>query len=358
MNPPKVAAVLLVAVIALTLLNFLLKYYTYLVLVMAAHQEEADESAVPHPHELYVPFLTFIPAVSAVVSRPWVLITSVLIQDLIVLLAPVVLVILYVGSFVESRWGLREFLRFVTVVAVASSVAIYAYYSIKCLITNTDSVPPVVASAAAVVVGLLVAAKQRLAQHYVLLFNGTIRIKVTYVPFLMLVVVTAMRLVDLAYAAAFFFTLVGFGTSWVYLRYLQPPASERQSYLLPFTRGDSPFDSHSVRGDRSDLFALVTFFPGPVAFPVHVLGAHLFQFMVRHNWVDPADYSTRNEHEDVAPVQSRLIGLSALKGAGDVAPLLVGSLGSWFGWGAAPSKPVDIKDSMDKRRKLAIRELE
>lgn len=384
MNAPKVASILLVAIISLTILNFLLKYYTYFVLVVAAHRSASDEpasspedGAVPHPHELYVPFLTFIPTVSPVLFRPWVLLTAGLIEDSFLLLGPTVLAVFYLGGFLETKWGVEEFLRFVMVVLVASNAAVYVFYSLETAVSGAATVnPPVVISSMAVVMGLLVAVKQRISGHYVILFKGGLRIKVTYLPFLVLVGLALLALLSDNYRITWLLSLVGFAVSWVYLRYFKGSSNERQSYLLPFTLrrpGAAPaplapgpalaFDNTSSKGDRSDQFALATFFPSPLAPLVQVVGNYTFRFMIKRQWVDPKDYTSFEEDtslDEVNTVLSKLFSLSTLKGAGEVAPIphAGSTIKSVLEWFKGSKQNVDIKDSMDKRRKLAIRELD
>lgn len=88
MKVPKVTSILLVVLLSLTFLNFILKYYTYFVIIVTS-AKNSDESnsiteetgEIPHPHELYVPLLTFIPTKSPVLTRPWVIITSGFIEE-------------------------------------------------------------------------------------------------------------------------------------------------------------------------------------------------------------------------------------------------------------------------------------
>lgn len=383
MTAGKVASILLVAIVSLTILNSLLKYYTYFVLVVAAHKsasqdsDQEDSGAVPHPHELYVPFLTFIPTLSPLLVRPWVLVTAGLIEDSLVLLGFTLMAVFNLGRFLEGLWGLQEFLRFVMTVLVLSNLAIYLYYSFKTAIFGAGTaVPPVVISGVAVVMALLVAVKQRISDHYVILFRGSLRIKVTYLPFILLVALGFLYVVSDNYKITWLLALVGFATSWVYLRYFKSSSNERQSYLLPFTlrranAGVPPvplaaptltFDNNLSRGDRSDLFALATFFPGPIASVVLLVSNGVFRFMIKRKWVDPKDYTSYDGDttlDDVGSVQSKLFSLSALKGAEDVSPIpnagnAFNTILAWF----TTKESVDIKDSMDKRRKLAIRELD
>lgn len=382
MNAPKVASILSVALILLSLLNFVFKYYTYLVLVVSAHKSASDDpaqedSSVPHPHDLFVPFLTFIPTVSPVLLRPWVLVTAALIDESFFLLAPSVLLIFYLGKYLELKWGSTDFLKFVTITAVGSNLAVYLYYTLKGSVGAEISQPPVVRSSVAMVMALLIAVKQRIANHYMIFFRGNLRIKVTYFPFLLVVALAVAYFFSDDFKVSFALNLVGFVISWCYLRYFKSSSNERQSYLLPFSQrrtSSAPsssstltFDNNVALGDRSELFSLYTFFPSPLSFAVRLLGNYVFRFMVKHKWQDPKDYTADddendNNPEEVSSMQSKLFSLSPLKGAaGDVsaipnADVKLKSLWSWIKQPRAQS--LGIKSSMDKRRKLAIKELE
>lgn len=391
MNTPKVASILLVALITLTLLNFVLKYYTYFVMVVSAHKSGdeitpiAQESGqVPHPHELYVPFLTFIPTVSPVLFRPWVIVTASFVEENFLSLAPSVLLLFYLGWFLEAKWGLQEFLKFVMLIVVLSNVLVYLFYCVRAL-AGTDSVPPVVVSSMAICMGLLVAVKQRIAGHYVIFFKGNLRIKVTYIPFFLLLACAFASLISADYCISFLLALAGFFSSWTYLRLFKVASNERQSYLLPYSnmrkrahKNSEPplpgipvpgppsgiaFEDSTTRGDRSELFALHTFFPGPVALFVKLFSSMVFRFAVKHHWLDAKDFSGLDEdapYEDLNTLQSKLFSLSPLKGAGEVSaiPDAGTKLTKLWSWLSSGNKSVGIKSSMDKRRKLAIRELE
>lgn len=381
MNAPKVASICSVALILLSLLNFVFKYYTYLVLVVSAHKapEEQETESVPHPHDLFVPFLAFIPTVSPVVLRPWVLVTAAFIDESVLLLAPSVLLLFYLGKYLELKWGLPDFLKFVAIVAVGSNVTVYLHYTLKALLLGPAAAhPPVVVSSIAVVMALLVAVKQRISNHYMIFFKGNLRIKVTYFPFLLTLLMALAWLISDDFRVSFALSSVGFTISWLYLRYFKASSNERQSYLLPFSQrraassrpqgsGQITFDNSQSRGDRSELFSLYTFFPSPLSYVVKLLGNYAFLFMVRQKWVEPKDYTADDDEEntpreEVSTVQSKLFSLSPLKGAaGNVsaipnADVKLKGLWSWLSLPRTAS--LGIKSSMDKRRKLAIKELE
>lgn len=365
MSTPKVTSILLVALILLTVLNFLLKYYTYFFLVVNhANLPDAPESeSVPGPKQLYVPFLTFIPTVSPVLLQPWVLTTSGLVDH--EFLVPCVIVVFSLGKFLEAKWGPQEFLKYVVVVVCGSNAVIYLYYVAQKAVVGISGDVPVVSTSTALIMGLLVAAKQRLSNHYMILFSGNLRLKVSHFPFYLTVVSGVCAFFSFQYRIVYMLCVVGFSVSWLYLRYVKSSSNERQSYLLPMRRRRSvsgsaslAFDDRSVKGDRTNLFALETFFPAPISHVVARLGSILFQFMIQRHWVVAKDYMAEEVEvsEDIAILQTKLFSLSQLKGAKDISAIPSCQFrGIWL-WFSKDSSPAET--TIDARRKLAIREFE
>lgn len=363
MSTPKVTSILLVALILLSLLNFLLKYYTYFFLVVNTTQvpDAPGAESVPAPKQLYVPFLTFIPTVSSVLLQPWVLLTSGLVDH--ELLVPCVLVVFSLGKFLEARWGSREFLKYVSVVVIGSNLVIYLYFVARKVVVGLPAELPVISTSTALIMGLLVAVKQRLSNHYMILFSGNLRLKVAHFPFYMTVVSGICALFATQYVVVYMLCVVGFLVSWLYLRYVKSAANDRQSYMLPIRQrhsvtstGSLSFEDRTVKGDRTSLFALDTFFPAPLCLIVSKIGSLFFQYMVRRHWVVLKDYTEEDVDvaEDVAILQTKLFSLSQLKGAKDISAIPNGLLrGFWQLFkAAAPAERIDA------RRKLAIQEFE
>ncbi|ODV78212.1 DUF1751-domain-containing protein [Suhomyces tanzawaensis NRRL Y-17324] len=401
MKIPKVTSILLVVLTSLTLLNFVLKYYTYFVLMVSSSKTSANEvnsiaqetGEVPHPHELYVPLLTFIPTRSPVFTRPWVLVTSSFIEENFVGLTLSFMLFFYMGKYLETMWGSKEFTEFIICNVIISNVALFIYYSIKLVLFDPESyaVPPVVITALAINMGFFVAIKQRIPNHYFLFFKGNVRLKVTYIPFILVSLVFVLLLVSEEFFISLLLSGLGFSISWSYLRFFKAGTNERQSYLLPFSlsRKRSNKSSHPVRasregssssastasalhldhglvrGDRSEQFSLYTFFPYPLSIPVKLVSGQIFNTMVRYKFLNKKDFYNEPEGvedaqmEEIDALQNTFLGVSSLKGAGNVSALpRAGSFNSLWNWFKSGPKKVGIKSSMEKRRKLALKELE
>lgn len=382
MKPPKVASIVAVAVVLLSILNSTLKYYTYFLLIVASHSQpdnsvSAENSEeIPHPHDLFVPFLTFIPTSSPVITRPWVLLTASFIEESFLGLTFAAACLFYLGWYLEAKWGAREFMKYVLFVVLATNLTLYFWYAAKNAFLHPTTAPPVVTTTSALVMGCLVAVKQRIAGHYLILYKNLFRIKVTYIPFCFYMFLLLANLVSPSWHIMHCEALVALLVSWVYLRFFKEGAIERQSYLIPFSvnksQADTPpanqaglkFDENLPKGDRSNLFALSTFFPGFLGALVNVLGMVVFRVFVHYGLLNSADFTGHDE--DIlgdaggSGINSKLFSLSKLKGAENVAmiPLAGDRIKSFFGWSSKNEKNENINMSMEKRRKLAIRQLE
>lgn len=413
MKLPRVTSILLVVLVSLTFLNFILKYYTYFVLIVSSSKSAIDEvnsiaqetGEVPHPHELYVPLLTFIPTKSPVLTRPWVLVTNSFIEETIAGLVINFFLFFYLGKYLESMWGSREYVKFIFTIVLISNSTLYLYYTFKQLLFGeSESVPPVVMSSMAINMGLFIAIKQRISNHYLLFFKGNLRIKIAYLPFILLVVLTFLSFLDEDFEISLQLSVLGFIISWTYLRFFKVGTNDRQSYLLPFSlnrkrsnkskfkvkpppksalNNDSSdiivpkvtpatlqLDNSSLKGDRSEQFSLYTFFPYPLSVVVKLVGELVFNTLVHYEVLNKNDFVTFDEEDptvfqDVDSLQSNLFGLSSLSGAqGDISafPNAGSKLKKIWGWfssgGLKGSSGLGLKSSMDKRRKLALKELE
>lgn len=395
----------------------MLKYYTYFVLMVSStkklhelqqsqgqgktqeHPESNSQLAqetgeIPHPHELFVPLLTFIPTKSPVLTRPWVLITSSFIEENFFELFISLLLIFYLSRYLETIWGSKEFSKFIIVNITVSNLMVYMYYNLKSLVfgeLTNDNLPPVILSSMSINMGLIIAIKQRIANHYLIFFKGNLRVKVNYLPFLTVVFTWLLSLLSEEFLILYVMSIVGFIVSWTYLRFFKVGANERQSYLLPFSMTHNrkknrfrpiananptsvssstnfPIENDSIRGDRSEQFALYTFFPYPLSLIVKFISNRIFVFLVKHRFLNPHDFlqdeddeedsSTGQEQfEDVDTLKNNLFGVSSLKGAGDVSTIPK-SIWDWLIPGNKEQGHNSIKTSMDKRRKLALKELE
>lgn len=115
--------------------------------------------------------------------------------------------------------------------------------------------------------GFLVALKQLVPEHTVSLFKATIRIRVKHFPALF----TLANIISgplLGTDTALWLSLFGFLTSWIYLRFFRVSELGGEAGDGIATGGETPA---TLRGDASDTFAFVAFFPDfvhPVLAPV------------------------------------------------------------------------------------------
>lgn len=113
----------------------------------------------------------------------------------------------------------------------------------------------------AVEAGFLVALKQLVPEHTVSLFSGIIRMRVKHFP---TIFVAANMLSGplLGTDTAFWLSLTGFLVSWIYLRFYR---------ISEITSSATGGEGATMKGDASDTFAFVAFFPDaahPVLAPV------------------------------------------------------------------------------------------
>lgn len=414
MKVPKAASFLLIVLTSLTLLNFILKYYTYFALMVSASKKptaievpdsttEHEEPDHPvHPHELFVPLLTFIPTISPVISRPWVLITSSFVEEDIFGLAATFAVIFYCHCYLENLWGTRESVKFALIVIQGGNFLLYMWYTLKAWVFGLEStsVPPLVVSGMGLTMGYFVALKQRIPDYYVLLAKGWLRIKVTYIPFILTVLCYVLLIFDHSYYISLIHCYFGFIISWTYLRFFKAGANERHLSLLPLSisrknsqKRNSPtsitqkqpmsslqFDNRHMFGDRSEQFSLYTFFPYPVSAVIKFITQLVFAQMVKHKLLNGKDFyddedCSKDDKDDFMQsistqlksqnqdhhLKSKLFGVSSLKGAsGEVSAVsnLQSNLKSAWNWISSKKNNSSIKKIMDKRRKEALKELE
>ncbi|CAH2352837.1 hypothetical protein CLIB1423_08S02212 [[Candida] railenensis] len=443
MKVPKITGIVSVVLISLTFLNFVLKSYTYFVFIIhSPHsvdsqldlegespladaisngiaQETGDEH---HPQTLFVPLLTFIPTRSPVLTRPWVLLTSGFVHEGLVGFTAALVLVFYLGKYVENLWGSREYLQFVLTNIISSNIVIYIGYSFYVHLWQPELfVPPVIHGSMPMVMGLLIAVKQRISNHYIIFFQGNVRIKVTYLPFFVLVVSYGFSRFNDDIVVTFLHSLITFFVAWSYIRFFKNGSNERQFYLLPFAinkrrsgrrlrsnssnRTSTTSGSSSVHtsnkadggnslnlmnggnlantlGDRSVQFSLYTFFPFPISVLVNLLSTAVFKLLVKHNLIDSnafAEFDNEDDEEsafgvpdasnsfiidqinDVNSLQSGLFDLSPLKGAHQsvsTLPNTSSKLKSAWNWISSSKSIPGINNNMDKRRKLAMREFE
>ncbi|KAJ2655942.1 hypothetical protein IW148_005837 [Coemansia sp. RSA 1199] len=237
-----------------------------------------------------------------VARYPWTLVTGALVESNIVFLVCGIVALCSVGSFLERQWGTRGYAMFMLVVsivpAVTSIVAIVILYAVRgsADILYTTQVCGLAAVVSAYTVGL----KQLVPDYTVKLFRGTVSFRVNDVSGVYTLVAPIMFTL-LGDVGSVLLVNIGFVESFIYLRFYKR--------------------SGSTRGDRSEAFAFVTFFPEFVRPVVSRLSAFVYNVAVRlrvvtadEGYVQAVDLEEGNlEHVDADADRRRALAAKALE---------------------------------------------
>lgn len=314
------------------------------------------QKELPRPTDLYVPFVTLVPG-ETYVYYPWVLVTTTLVEQHVVPFIFAFAALLYGGVYCESVWGSRELGKFYALQSAVPNLAALALYGfVYWWFGNTDPVtgldrPRVtICGTAAVVSGFLVAFRQLVPEHTIVLFRGRVRFRVKTLLFLYVAVSTFWGILGNELQAVLAWT--GFLTAWTYLRFF------RTAYVdpvLPFHRGVGPQQhlvyEHSdpsgirVRGDASNAFAFHNFFPDPFRLIARRVSALLFPVFVAARLIVPftdAEVDAANARAAARVSSAASYSLGSVPGAGSSRP-------------AARSNP---RAEAERRRTLALRALD
>ncbi|CAD5175395.1 rhomboid-like protein 19 [Musa acuminata AAA Group] len=187
-----------------------------------------------------LPYVALIP--SSTIPFAWNLITAGYIEQSLIGVAISTIGLLLFGKSLEPLWGSKEFLKFIIVVNLFTSVCVFVTAIALYYITRQESYLYTPFSGFhGVLSGFLVGIKQILPDQELSLF--VLKIKAKWMP-------TLVTLISIA--TSFFITdsvsylptlLFGIYMSWIYLRYFQK---------RPET---------SLKGDPSDDFSFSSFFP-------------------------------------------------------------------------------------------------
>ncbi|KAH7040144.1 eukaryotic integral membrane protein-domain-containing protein [Microdochium trichocladiopsis] len=250
-NIPPVTRILLGALLLQSVFNAAIRY----------RQRTSSASVV-------VPWLTLVPAHSLI--YPWTFVTTTLVESNILTLAAAALTLFHGGRYLERAWSSREFAKFLVVVSLIPNFLCFLVTLLFSTITGNVSWRfSVIAGTIPLQVAFLVAFSQLVPAHTVTLFRGVLSMRVPRFPLVYLGVLFVLSLTPLYSSINFVSAVFGFLTSWTYLRF----------YKTVFPDLDSSQPS-SLRGDASETFAFVEFFPGPAKPFVGAIADQVFNVLV------------------------------------------------------------------------------
>lgn len=296
---PPVTKYFLLSIGVLTLIDWFLRYYCYMLAAneyqhihsSAMKQKDADfetgtnfpdgpKPIPPSINDYYVPVEVIVGNNFSSLRTPWVFLTASLVEEHILGLVMTGATAWAASRYFEIIWGSKELFKFLTILIIIPNILAYTFFictsqpsNVSTIVAhdnenswNGRSAAVIIHGGAAIVAGHLVAAKQLIPEHIIVLLKGSLKFRVKrLVPWQLFI---ASVLGAFGFHDYCLLTWLGFFTSWVYLRFL------RISYgdpILPFSNKNKSismehFNSSSgikIRGDAADYFSLAAFFPEP-----------------------------------------------------------------------------------------------
>ncbi|ODV84013.1 hypothetical protein CANARDRAFT_182069, partial [[Candida] arabinofermentans NRRL YB-2248] len=217
--------------------------------------------------DIIIPSIQLVPNQS--IFNPWTFLSEPFVETNI-LKYFISIIILYFGiTYLERHWNLNnenkifsETVYFITIISIITNFITVLIKFIIALSTSSSSTTdlslPVEHGIFSISMSFIVVLKQLSPEHNIKLLK-TISIRIRQLPFLILSLTFLLSLIRLSITPIVpIFT--NFYITWVYLRYYQ---LNNIADLLPSTTTtNSTSNSNSlVRGDASDTFAFIQFFP-------------------------------------------------------------------------------------------------
>ncbi|KAF2154016.1 DUF1751-domain-containing protein [Myriangium duriaei CBS 260.36] len=313
-NVPPLTRALLVAALVLTTANIFLRF----------RYSEPLLSRNP----VGVPFITIVPQISW--KFPWVIATSALVEQNLLSLAASALTFFYGGRYLERAWGSAEYAKFVLfVVTIPNVLAFFTYWIWYTLSGNATRATTTIHGAIALEAAFLVAFKQLVPEHTVSVFKSLIRIRVKHFPavFVLLNMISGPLL---GTDTAFFLSMYGFLTSWIYLRFYR---------MAPSVVTSATGEGAVIKGDASDTFAFSHFFPEPIQSLIAPLCSQIYNVLIAFRVCAPfSDEAIEAGNEQ-----------ASARAEGGLPSLMSGGRGGRFG---------GRREEAERRRALALKALD
>ncbi|QIW96848.1 hypothetical protein AMS68_002366 [Peltaster fructicola] len=250
-NLPPVTRVIILALISLSTLNAGLRFRSWVATTTPEQQLTTSPSTYLSSPQWAIPYLVLIPTKS--LWYPWTFLTAALIENNIISLTVSGAVVWFGGKYLERAWGSQEFGKFAIFVTVTPNFLSFLLYGFWHILTGTPQYPTQLNGLLALSASFLVALKQLIPEHTVSLFRSLLRVRIKHFPALF-VVANMVSGPLLGTWTALWLSLFGFLTGWLHLRFFRISdlgASETA------TGGEGA----RMRGDPSETFAFVEFFP-------------------------------------------------------------------------------------------------
>ncbi|KAI8577618.1 hypothetical protein K450DRAFT_250889 [Umbelopsis ramanniana AG] len=192
---------------------------------------------------------------------PWTFLTACLYENNIFAFITSVVATLLGGKYLERVWGSKELLKFVIVTAIIPNFLTWLTFIVPFYITGNDDFlfNYQINGMTGVLASFLVAFRHLIPEHLVQVFGGTVSIRVKN----LLGILTAATIVSLVlFQTLVVYNLVNLGwvVAWAHIRFFKW--------------------QDGVQGDRSETFALYTFFPDFLHTPIKAISNIVFGILV------------------------------------------------------------------------------
>ncbi|KAG1885474.1 DUF1751-domain-containing protein [Suillus subluteus] len=213
-----------------------------------------------------VAYLTLVPGTS--LFFPWTFATSALVEISVIELIISLLVIPASLAYFERLWGTVETLKFIIVCVTGPNIIGCAFNWIEFAVTRNAELflyGMEYHGQMALFISLLVSFTQVIPEHQVQIL-GFIKARVKRLPMAYLTFSTIMTL--LGFQSPYILIQFGWFVSWIYLRFYKRNVSDSLGGVVSY-------------GDRSETFALTSWFPPFLHTPLSMLGNTVYKLATR-----------------------------------------------------------------------------
>lgn len=214
----------------------------------------------------YIPYLTLVPGSS--LFYPWTFVSSALVEASLWELAFSLIVIPASLRYFERLWGSLEILKFILICVTGPNLIAFAFNWIEYAAigdANLFLYGMQYHGQMALFTSLLVAFTQIIPEHQVQIF-GLFRVRVKRLPMVYMTFSVIMTLLGLQ--CPYITIQFGWFVSWIYLRFYKRNVTDTLGGVVTY-------------GDRSETFALTSWFPPFLHTPVSALANTIYKIATR-----------------------------------------------------------------------------
>lgn len=225
---------------------------------LSGFQQElaTDPSRLLTFHDVLVPNFQLIP--KSTFTHPWVLVTAIFAEISIFFFLVSFAVLFFASRYFETYWGFQEVIQYVVIVGSVTNLWTVLITIISNIFrSDVLGMNKPLGGGLPYYVAFLVAMKQLIPEHNLVLFQGILLVRVKQLAVIFMVLAFLWSLVTQS-LYPFIPYMGAFLTAYLYLRFFQQSTADS---ILPI--GGSS-DTNVLIGDALDTFALVQFFPAQV----------------------------------------------------------------------------------------------